>query len=127
MTEKNRYELGLEVSQRLWGKSMTEQIEKNLDGLSPGLREYVIEAISVYTRPSLEPKIRSLCTVSALAVLGRPEQLRAHIIGALNIGASREEVEEVLLQMALYGGIPSAIEALSVASKVFAEYQPGQQ
>ena len=124
MTEMSRYEQGLGVFERLWGKSRAEKVEKMLEGFSPGMRQYVIEAMSVYTNPALEPKIRSLCTISALTVLGRSEELRMHVIGALNNGATKEEIQEVLTQMALYGGIPFAIGAFSVAGKVFADYKP---
>ncbi len=123
MTDQSRYEQGLVVFERPWGKSRAEKVEKMLEGFSPAMRQYVIESMSVYTNPALEPKIRSLCTISALTVLGRTDELRMHVVGALNNGATQDEVREVLTQMALYGGIPFSIGAHAVASKVFAEQE----
>jgi alkylhydroperoxidase/carboxymuconolactone decarboxylase family protein YurZ len=75
----------------------------------------------VYTRSGLTLDQRSLCTIAALTVLGYKNQLRAHINGALNIGLPREAIAEVIVQMAMYGGFPAALNAMQVADECFAE------
>jgi 4-carboxymuconolactone decarboxylase len=74
-----------------------------------------------WTRPELDLKTRSLCTVAALTVLYRHGQLPRHIKGALSNGASKEEIAEVIMQMAFYGGWPCAAMAITHAEAVFDE------
>lgn len=76
----------------------------------------------IYQRPTLEPKIRSLCTIAALIVLDKPNQLPGHITGALNYGWSKEEIVELITQMLFYGGYPTAVNSLAAAAKTFEEY-----
>lgn len=79
----------------------------------------------LYSRSVIPWKERQLCAIAALSVLYRPEQLRGHIIYALQAGASKEEVGEVIVQMAIYGGFPAAIEALRVAKETIEQYSAG--
>jgi|TARA_B110000438_G_scaffold199606_1_gene191141 4-carboxymuconolactone decarboxylase len=76
----------------------------------------------IYQRPKLEGKIRSLCTVAALIVLDKPNQLPGHITGALNYGWTKEEIVELITQMLFYGGYPTAVNSLAAAAKTFEEY-----
>ncbi len=75
----------------------------------------------VYTREGLDLRTRSLCTIAALTALGKPEQLRPHIAGALNIGTSEKAIVEVIFQMAVYAGWPAGLNGLAVAEEVFQE------
>ena len=71
-----------------------------------------------WARPNLDLRSRSLCTVAQLAALGRMEELKAHLAGALNLGIRREELIEVLMQTACYAGVPAAVSALNAAATV---------
>jgi alkylhydroperoxidase/carboxymuconolactone decarboxylase family protein YurZ len=73
----------------------------------------------LWSRPGLAVRDRSLVTVAQLAALGRTGELRAHLAGARNVGISQEELVEVLMQTAVYAGVPAANEALAVAADVF--------
>lgn len=75
----------------------------------------------VWSRPGLDLKQRSMLNIAALTVLNKPEQLRAYLIGALNLGVTREEVCEIILQMAIYAGFPTAIQGFAIAAQVFEE------
>ncbi len=75
----------------------------------------------LYSREVLSQAQRELCAVAALTVLSRPRELHAHIHAALNVGASRREVAEVIFQQVTYGGMPVVVEALEVYSRVLAE------
>jgi len=77
----------------------------------------------IYSRSVIPWKTRQLCAIAALTVLYRPAQLRGHIRYALQAGASKEEIGEVIVQVAIYGGFPAAIEALKVAKETIEEYQ----
>ncbi len=76
----------------------------------------------VWSRPGLELRDRSIINIAALTVLNKPEQLRAYIPGGLNVGLTREEVCEVILQMAVYAGFPTAIEGFRIATEVFEKF-----
>ena len=96
----------------------------SLADIAPALGDFIVEFGygDVISRPQLDVKVRELSTVAALAALGNAQpQLKVHIHGALNVGASREEVVEILLQTALYAGFPAAINAVSTARQAFAE------
>ena len=72
-----------------------------------------------WSRPQLDLRSRSLCTVAQLAALGRTDELRIHLQGALNLGVSQAELVEVLMQTSQYAGIPAAVQALNTAAEVF--------
>ena len=72
----------------------------------------------IWSRPGLATRDRSLITSPMLAALGHHEELRAHLAGALNVGLTREELVEVLMQVAVYAGVPAAVGALRVAADV---------
>jgi len=73
---------------------------------------------TVYARDNLDLRTRALCTVAALTVLEREPQLRAHLVGALNIGVPAEELAEVIRQMAMYGGFPTALNAARILDEL---------
>lgn len=75
-----------------------------------------------YANPKVDLKTRSLCTVAALTVLVRPPLLKGWIRNALNAGCTKEEIIEIISQMAFYGGVPSAVMAFNTAKEAFAEH-----
>jgi 4-carboxymuconolactone decarboxylase len=75
----------------------------------------------LYSRDVISQKQRELCAVASLTALHRPHELRAHIHAALNVGASRQEVAEVIFQQVTYGGMPVVVDALAVYAEVLAE------
>jgi 4-carboxymuconolactone decarboxylase len=101
-----------------------QRVIESLKDISPDLARYTIEFPfgDVYDRPGLDLKSREIATVAALTALGnaRP-QLKVHINGALNVGCTREEVTEVILQMAVYAGFPAALNGMFAAKEVFNE------
>ena len=113
---------GREVQARLW-----PQVAASPGGqfpaakLAPDFYRYVAETAFglIWSRPGLALRDRSLVTVAQLAALGKTEELRAHLAGALNLGISQEELVEVLMQTAVYAGVPAANDALKVAASVF--------
>ena len=90
--------------------------------LAPDFYRYVAASAfgMLWSRPQLALRDRSLVTVAMLAALGRTGELRAHLAGARNVGLRDEELIEVLMQTAIYAGVPAANEALAVAAEVLA-------
>ncbi|WP_245515924.1 carboxymuconolactone decarboxylase family protein [Ancylobacter aquaticus] len=94
-----------------------------LGEVAPDFARYIFEFGygDVYSRPGLDLRTRMLSTVAGLVCLGHAaRELEVHIGSALNVGATREEVVEVIMQMALYAGFPAALDALMIAKTVFA-------
>lgn len=100
-----------------------EKIVNQLADIAPDFARYVIEFPfgDIYSRPGLDLRSREIATIAALAALGNAApQLKVHIEACLNVGVSREEIVEVLMQMAVYAGFPAAVNGLFAAKEVFA-------
>lgn len=121
--EKSRYDRGLDCMRNIFGPEIVSAL-KNLAATSPDLARCLVEFpfADIYPRPGLDLKTREMLTVAALTVLGYPQaELKEHIRGALNVGCSRDEIVEIILQMAVYAGFPAALEAIRTAAVVFGE------
>jgi 4-carboxymuconolactone decarboxylase len=110
---------GIEVTKQLWGER-AGGAEFPAQKLAPEFFMLVAQFCfgMFWSRPNLALRDRSLCTVAQLAALGRTEELKAHLAGALNLGIKREELIEVLMQTACYAGVPVAVGALNAAADV---------
>ena len=121
--DNDRFERGLKKLAEIDGEAGQRVIE-SLKEIAPDLSRYVIEFPfgDVYSRPGLDLKTREIATVAALTALGnaRP-QLKVHIHGSLNVGCTRGEVVEVMIQMAVYAGFPAALNGIFAAKDVFDE------
>jgi 4-carboxymuconolactone decarboxylase len=121
--DKDRYTRGLEKLKEIDGEA-GERVIQSLKDVAPDLARYVIEFPfgDVYSRPGLDLKSREIATVAALTALGNAApQLKVHIHGALNVGCSREEIVEIIIQMAVYAGFPAALNGIFAAREVFRE------
>jgi 4-carboxymuconolactone decarboxylase len=101
-----------------------ERVIESLKDIAPDLARYTIEFPfgDVYSRPGLDLKSREIATVAALTALGTAApQLKVHIHGALNVGCTREEIVEIMIQMAVYAGFPAALNGIFAAKEVFTE------
>lgn len=128
MDTEARRERGLKLLRQMLGPEQAEWTRQLWHGISPDFEAYVLEFVAgeVWSRPQLDLRTRSLITVAALAALGRPLALELNIRMALNNGASRQDVLEALLQIAVYAGFPAAWEGLAVAHKIFRELDEQQ-
>jgi 4-carboxymuconolactone decarboxylase len=121
--DKDRYEIGVERLKEIEGEK-GEKIIERLRDLDPDLARYILEFPfgDIYNRPGLDLKSREIATIAALTALGNANsQLKVHIHGALNIGVSRQEIIEIIIQMAVYAGFPAALNAMRAAKEVFME------
>ena len=95
----------------------------SLADIAPDFARYLIEFPfgDIYSRPGLDLRSREIAVVAALTALGNATpQLKVHLQAALNVGVTREEIVEVLMQMAVYAGFPAALNGLAAAREVFA-------
>ena len=118
-----RYTTGRKKLKSIHGMKAIRAIDSMAD-IAPDMTRFVYEFPfgDIYTRPGLNIKSRQLVTVASLATLGNAgPQLKAHINGSLNVGLTREEIVEALMQLAVYAGFPAALNALKIARDVFHE------
>jgi 4-carboxymuconolactone decarboxylase len=123
MTSEERYRRGWEKLKEIDGEA-GERVIESLRDISPDLGRYTIEFPfgDIYSRPGLDLRSREIATVAALTALGNAlPQLKVHINAALNVGCTREEIREVILQMAVYAGFPAALNGMFAARDVFRE------
>lgn len=119
---QNRYDRGLARLNEIDGEAGVRVIN-SLSDIAPDFARYLIEFPfgDIYSRPGLDLRSREIAVVAALTALGNAApQLKVHIDGALNVGVSRDEVVEVMMQMAVYAGFPAALNGLFAAREVFA-------
>ena len=118
-----RYARGWEKLKEIDGEA-GERVIESLKDIAPDFARYLIEFPfgDIYSRPGLDLKSREIATVAALTALGNAApQLKVHIQAALNVGCSRLEVVETIMQMAVYAGFPAALNGLFAAKEVFQE------
>ncbi len=123
MKNQDRYDRGWEKLKEIDGEA-GERVIESLKDIAPDFAHLLIEFPfgDIYSRPGLDLKSREIAVVAALTALGNASpQLEVHIHGALNVGCTRQEVVEVIMQMAVYAGFPAALNGLFAAKKVFAE------
>jgi 4-carboxymuconolactone decarboxylase len=105
------------------GARYVDEALRTADDFTRPLQELVTEFCwgAVWTRPGLPRKTRSMLNLAMLTALDRPHELRLHLRGALRNGCTRQEIMEVLLQAAIYCGVPAAVDSFRVAREVLAE------
>jgi 4-carboxymuconolactone decarboxylase len=122
--KSERFRRGSEALAGIMGDGQVARLDAAMAGVAPDMVEYLISFGfgDIYARPGLKPRDRQLATIAALTALGTAApQLRSHIKAGLTAGLTREEIAEVLMQMAIYAGFPAALNGLAAAKEVFAE------
>jgi 4-carboxymuconolactone decarboxylase len=122
VTDKLRYERGLQIRREVLGAAYVDASLAQADDFTRPLQEMVTEYCwgTVWAREELSRKTRSLINLSMIAALNRPHELKLHVRGALRNGVTTQEIREVLLQVAIYCGVPAALDAFRVAKEVIA-------
>jgi 4-carboxymuconolactone decarboxylase len=116
-------ERGLEIRREVLGEGYVARAQAQVDDVTRPFQDLLNGYCwgEVWGRPGLPRKVRSMLNLAMLTALNRPDELRLHLRGALRNGATREEIVEVLLQTAIYCGIPAANAAFREARQIFAE------
>ncbi len=122
------YTAGMKVRRQVMGDEFVDRALANASEFTQPLQDFITTHAwgSVWQRDGLDLKTRSLITVAMLTALGRQHELRGHLRGALNNGATPEEIREVLLHATVYCGVPLAADAFRTAEAVLAEVAASQ-
>ncbi len=125
--KSERYQSGMQVRREVLGDAYVDKAIADADMLSEPLQELIAEYCwgSVWARDDLDRRTRSLINIAMLGALNRPHELSLHLAGALRNGCSPEEIREVILQLAIYCGIPAAVDAMRVARDVIMQTDAG--
>lgn len=122
---KELFEIGLQIRREVLGAEYVDKSISQADDFNRPLQELVTEYCwgAVWSRPGISRKMRSLINLAMLTALNRPHEVKLHLKGALNNGCSKEEIMEVLLQTAIYCGVPAAVDSFRLAREVFSEIE----
>ena len=117
------FDQGLAMRRQVLGTEYVDASIKNATDFNIEMQELVTQYCwgDVWNRPGLERKTRSFLNLAMLAALNRPHELKLHVRGAINNGLTKDEIKEVFLQVAIYCGVPAAIDSFRIAAEVFKE------
>ena len=118
--QDDQYRRGLQTRREVMGDDFVDRALASATPFTQPIQDHISRAAwgDVWQRPGLDRKTRSLITVAMLTALGKQHELKGHVRGALNNGATPAEIQEVLLHAAVYCGIPTAVEAFRTAAEV---------
>ena len=122
----DRFAAGLETRRSVLGDAHVDRAEAAKTAFDDDFQRFITEGAwgSVWSRPGLDKRTRSLLVVALLAALGHEEELAMHVRATRNTGATPEDVKEVLLMVAVYAGMPAANAAIRIAKAVYADGGP---
>jgi 4-carboxymuconolactone decarboxylase len=125
MDERQRYEQGMKVRRAVLGDAHVDASLKSCNEFNEEFQDLITRYAwgEIWSRPGLPRQTRSMLTLAMMVALNRPDELRMHLRAALNNGVTREEVREVLLQTAIYCGVPAANSAFHLAQEVFEQQE----
>jgi 4-carboxymuconolactone decarboxylase len=123
MDERQRYEQGLKVRREVLGDAHVDKSLRNRNTFNEDFQELITRYAwgEIWSRPGLPRKTRSMITLAMMVALNRAEEFRLHIRAALNNGLTPDEIKEVLLQTAVYCGVPAANNAFHIAKEILEE------
>jgi 4-carboxymuconolactone decarboxylase len=123
MDERQRYEQGLKVRREVLGDAHVDKSLQNKNTFNEDFQELITRYAwgEIWSRPGLPRKTRSMITLAMMVALNRADEFRLHLRAALNNGVTREEIKEVLLQTAIYCGVPAANTAFHIAKEILEE------
>ena len=120
---KDAFEKGLQTRREVLGSEYVDSSIKNAGEFNMPMQELVTEYAwnAIWNRPGLDRRSRSMINLAMLTALNRPHELKLHLKGAINNGLSKDEIREILMQTAIYCGVPAAIDSFRCAKEAFAE------
>jgi 4-carboxymuconolactone decarboxylase len=121
--DQKMHDKGLEIRKAVLGEAYVTNALKTIDDFNRPFQEMLNEYCwgTVWGREELPRRTRSMLNIAMISILNRPHELRAHLKGALTNGVTREEIREILMQVAIYGGMPAAVDSFRIARELFAE------
>ncbi|MBU3580049.1 carboxymuconolactone decarboxylase family protein [Polynucleobacter sp. 73C-SIWE] len=121
--DKDAFEKGLKTRREVLGSEYVDNSIKNAGEFNMPMQELVTQYAwnEIWNRPGLDRRSRSMINLAMLTALNRPHELKLHLKGAINNGLTKDEIREILMQTAIYCGVPAAIDSFRCAKEVFAE------
>ena len=123
MDERERYDKGMAVRREVLGDAHVDRTLNNKTAFNGEFQDLITRYAwgEIWTRPGLPRHTRSLATLAMLVALNRGDELRLHLRASANNGVTRDEIKELLMQCAIYCGVPAANSAFHLAQEVFSE------
>lgn len=123
--DRNAYERGLAIRREVLGAEYVDHAIANADDFSRPIQELATTYCwgECWGREGLDRKTRSMLNLAMISALNRPHELRLHVKGAIRNGVTKEEIREVLLQVAVYCGIPAGVDSFRIAREALAEME----
>lgn len=123
-----QFKKGLQVRREVLGAEYVDRSVNEVEDFMIPMQKITTEWCwgEVWTRPGLERKTRSMLNLAMLTALNRPNEVRLHVLGALNNGVTPEEIQEILLQACIYCGVPAALDSFKIAHEVVKKFQADQ-
>lgn len=121
--DRETYQRGLEIRSAVLGEEYVNRALSTATEFTKPLQDLVTEYCwgAVWGREGLALKTRSMLNLAMISVLNRPNELRTHVKAALTNGVTREEIREIFLQVAIYAGVPAAVDSFRIANEAFTE------
>lgn len=119
------FKKGLEIRREVLGKAHVDRSLQSIDEFTGPIQKLVTEWCwgEIWGRPGLPRKTRSIMNLAMLAALNRPHEVKLHVRGAINNGVTKEEIQEVLMQVAIYCGVPAALDSMRVCVETLREIE----
>lgn len=123
MDDKERFDGGMNIRRAVLGAEHVDRAMASADDFMMAMQDLVTRYCwgDIWARPGLDRKTRSMLNLAMIAALNRPHELKAHVKGALTNGVTKDEIKEVLLQVAIYAGVPAGMDSFRIASEAFKE------
>lgn len=123
MAESERYQTGMATRRRVLGDAHVDRATKAITELDADFQTFIVEGAwgSVWSKPDLTPRERSMVTIALLAALGHDEELAMHVRASRNTGASIDDIRGALMHVAIYAGVPAANSAFKLVKKTIEE------
>ena len=123
MKNQEAFDQGLKTRREVLGADYVDGAIRNADDFNMPMQELVTEYCwnNIWNRPGLDRRTRSMLNLAMITALNRPHELKLHVRGAINNGLTKNDIQEVFLQAAIYCGVPAAIDSFRVAKEVFTE------
>ena len=121
--ETEMFEKGLKIRREVLGAEYVDNALKTADTFNMPLQELVTTYCwgECWGRPGLDRRTRSMLNLAMISALNRPQEMKAHVRGAINNGLTKNDIQEVFLQVAVYVGVPAAVDSFRIAKEVFRE------
>lgn len=119
------FDLGLSIRKKVVGEKYVHQSMSTADDFNKDFQHLVTEYCwgAVWGREGLDHKTRSMINLSMIATLNRPHELKLHVMGALRNGVTKEEVSEILMQVAIYAGVPAGVDGFRIAREAIEQFE----